>query len=215
MEQIILIIFQALAILFGIVVHESAHAWSADRFGDPTARLLGRVTLNPIPHIDPIGTILVPAAMILFNLISHASGPVFGWAKPVPVNPYNLRHPKRSQIWISAAGPASNLLVATVAILLIKFALPFTPTASITALYFRTFLFFMVLFNVFLAVFNLIPIPPLDGSGILEGLLNGQALRVYQQIKPYGFFILLFIFYSRVLDFIFNPIIRWIALLLR
>lgn len=216
MEKILTIAFQALAILFAIVIHESAHAWSADRFGDPTARLLGRITLNPIPHIDLLGTIIVPGAMILFSYIS-GSNLVFGWAKPVPVNPYNLGNPRKDQIWISAAGPGSNLLVAALAILIVRFMIPFHPGTTLAAsfLFLRLFFLYLILYNIVLAVLNLIPIPPLDGSHILEGVLKGESLRMYQQIKPFGFFILIGIIYLGILDSILDPIIRWVFYLLQ
>lgn len=199
MEGIFHALLQFLAVLFAISVHESAHAWSADKFGDPTGRLQGRITLNPLPHIDLIGTIILPLVLAVI----HA--PVFGWAKPVMVNPYNLRRPRRDMIWISAAGPISNLLVSGSAILLFLAA---KPIAVVHLVPIKYLLLYLIVINIYLAVFNLIPIPPLDGSGILEGFLRGEALHVYQRMKPYSFFILLIIFYTNILGFIAEPILR-------
>ncbi len=205
MTDIFQAIVQIIAVLFAVSIHESAHAWAADKFGDPTARLQGRITLNPIAHIDLIGSIIVPGAMILLNLISGNSGPVFGWAKPVMVNPYNLRNRRRDGMYISAAGPAANFLVALgIIILLGIFKSPILLSTSTSIVLLLKIATNLLMINIVLAVFNLIPIPPLDGSGILEGLLKGQALAMFEKIKPYGFFILLVIIFTHALDFIFN-----------
>jgi Zn-dependent protease len=198
MNDVLRVIVQFLVVLFAISVHESAHAWAADKFGDPTARLQGRISLNPIAHIDLLGTIIFPLLMALM----HA--PVFGWAKPVMVNPYNLRNRRRDGMFIAAAGPVSNLLVGSVSILVF---LLIRDTALIRSIPVLTILLYLIMINVYLAIFNLIPIPPLDGSGILEGMLTGEALSVYERIKPYGFIILLAIIYLNVLDFIARPIL--------
>jgi Zn-dependent protease len=194
MHKTLMIIIQFGVVLFAISIHESAHAWMADKFGDPTAKNQGRITLNPIAHIDLIGTIIFPL------LLALAGAPVFGWAKPVMVNPYNLRDPKRANIFISAAGPGSNVISA------------FAGSGIEILLY---IFFFFIIINIYLAIFNLIPIPPLDGSGIIEGVLKGEALYNYQKIKPYGFIILLVIIYAGVLDVIANPIISFILNILR
>jgi Zn-dependent protease len=195
MTDIFRIIIQFAAVLFAISVHESAHAWVADRCGDPTARLQGRITLNPIAHIDIFGTIIFPI------LLAVVGAPVFGWAKPVMVNPYNFRNRRRDGMLVSAAGPASNLIVSlTVILLLLAFFQPLMATTSPTMLLLIKIATYLLMINIFLAVFNLIPIPPLDGSGILEGLLHGEALAWYEKIKPYGFFILIIIMYTRMLD---------------
>jgi Zn-dependent protease len=199
MTDIFRIVVQFAVVLFALSVHESAHAWSADKFGDPTARLMGRVTLNPLAHIDLIGTIIFPI------LLAVIGAPVFGWAKPVMVNPNNLRNRRRDGMLVSAAGPISNLLVAGVTILAFL-ALKGTGLLASPPLF--TILLFLIIINIYLAVFNLIPIPPLDGSGVLEGLLKGGALRAFEAVRPYGFFILLLIIYSHLLDFIAGPIFR-------
>ncbi len=195
MNDIFRIVIQFAAVLFAISVHESAHAWSADKCGDPTAKRMGRVTLNPLAHIDLFGTIIFPI------LLAVMGAPVFGWAKPVMVNPYNFRNRRRDGMLVSAAGPVSNLLVSlTVIILLLAFFQPLMATNNPTLLLLLKIATYLLIINIFLAVFNLIPIPPLDGSGILEGLLHGEALAWYEKIKPYGFFILIFIMYTRVFD---------------
>ncbi|MDD8012111.1 MAG: site-2 protease family protein [Acidobacteriota bacterium] len=189
------IIIQFAAVLFAISVHESAHAWVADKCGDPTARLQGRVSLNPIAHIDIFGTIIFPI------LLAVMGAPVFGWAKPVMVNPYNFRNRRRDGMLVAAAGPVSNILVALALIfLLLAFLQPLMAATNPTMLLLIKIATYLLIINIFLAVFNLIPVPPLDGSGILEGLLRGDALAWYEKIKPYGFFILIFIMYTRIFD---------------
>jgi len=205
MTDIFRIAVQFAVVLFAISVHESAHAWTADKFGDPTARLQGRVSLNPIAHIDLVGTIIFPLILAVIG------APVFGWAKPVMVNPYNLRNRRRAGMLISAAGPVSNLLVAagTMVIFLVL-----KNTQLLTSVPLFTILIFLIIINIYLAIFNLIPIPPLDGSGILEGMLKGDALRMYEKIKPYGFLILMLIIYLNVLDYIADPIFRLVMSIL-
>lgn len=198
-----------MVILFAISLHESAHAWAADRFGDPTAKLQGRITLNPIPHIDPIGTIIFPGILILMGLITGGNVLIFGWAKPVMVNPYNLRDPRRDGMFISAAGPFSNVLTAVIGIFVFLLLKSFGIVNLIGggSLPVLTFiLYYLILLSVLLAIFNMIPVPPLDGSGIIEGLLKGEALRTYQKIKPFGFLILIMILYTGILNVIFHPI---------
>jgi Zn-dependent protease len=201
-----LIIVQAFVILFAITIHEAAHAWTANKMGDPTAAALGRASLNPLVHIDPVGTIIFPLILILFKM------PVFGWAKPVPYNPYNLRRPKQGGLWISFAGPISNILTAGTAVLVYRVLRLFgARITDLTALSrplegLSVILLFTALINISLAVFNLIPIPPLDGSGILAGLLSGRAAQQYERLRPYGFLILLVLMYSRVLNLIFAPV---------
>lgn len=204
MHKILLIIIQFGVVLFAISVHESAHGWMANKFGDPTAKLQGRITLNPIAHIDLIGTIIFPI------LLAIIGAPVFGWAKPVLVNPYNLNNPKKDGMFISAAGPVSNIISGFVGIIVFltlrSFGIVNLYTGgSIEVLSY--ILYYFIVINIFLAIFNLIPVPPLDGSGILEGLLHGEALEMYLKIKPYGFLILLIIIYSNILNIIANPII--------
>ena len=186
-------------LLFAITIHEASHGWAAKKFGDLTAFNLGRVTINPIPHIDPIGTVLLPLLMMFTGI------PLIGWAKPVPVNPMNLRNPRRDNLWISAAGPISNFTAAIsffVIIRILKFSSPkFFQAAFYTvsshaeqlqvAQGLGLILYYGILINTFLAIFNLIPIPPLDGSGVLMGFLSNEAIERYEKIRPYGFFIII------------------------
>ena len=180
------IVIAFIVLLFSLTVHESAHAWTADRLGDPTARLLGRVSLNPIVHADPIGTVLFP----LLALVSGV--PLIGWAKPVPVNVRRLRHQRRDYVLVAAAGPASNLVLAVVAALLLS-ALPVSPvilgepnvSAPLASL-----LSLGVQLNLLLAVFNMLPIPPLDGGNVLSGLLPVNLATAFDRIRPYGFLLL-------------------------
>ena len=171
---------QALIILLSISIHEAAHAWMADRMGDPTAKYLGRVTLNPIKHIDLWGTIIIPLFLILIH-----SPFIFGWAKPVPINPNNFYDRKKGEILTSIAGPLSNFLLAVAAGLLLRFTLKSHNVVLIN------FLGILFILNMFLAFFNLIPIPPLDGSHILENMLSYRARIVYERWAPYSFIIIL------------------------
>lgn len=186
-------------LIASLTVHEAAHAWSADRFGDPTARMLGRVSLNPAVHVDPIGTLLFP-------LIAMVTGaPLLGWAKPVPVNTMRLRgHWKRKFMMVAAAGPASNLVLATIAAVALRVIVPrLNPGDADTAV---QFLWQMVQLNVVLAVFNMLPLPPLDGGNVLSGLLSGSAAQMFDTIRPYGFIILYALMFSGVLSrLIFVP----------
>jgi len=188
-------------LLLSLTFHEAAHAWSADILGDPTARRLGRVSLNPIVHIDPIGTLLFPLIGMLTPNV-----PLIGWAKPVPVNTANLHgHWKRKYMLIAAAGPASNLVLATISAVglhLIGF------TGGSTPAVYQIYQFFgvMVIVNVLLAVFNMLPIPPLDGGNVLSGLLHGRALELFNSVRPYGMLILYGLLLSGMLWQIVGPV---------
>ncbi len=205
---------QLAVILFAISFHESAHAWTALRFGDPTARDLGRISLNPLRHIDPVGSILVPALLYFF------SGLIFGAAKPTPVDLRRTRNPRLANLAVSAAGPLSNLLLAAVGIVLLRVIGVVDPAAMadlVDALRGARFaggslapiayvLFFFSMVNVMLAVFNLLPIPPLDGSGVVVSLVGAPAARLYATIAPFGFLILILLIATPVLRTIFQPI---------
>ncbi len=215
------IIIQVAVILFALSVHEAAHGWMAEKFGDPTARMQGRITLNPIAHIDPIGTIAVPLVCIFLLKI-----PPFGWAKPVPFNPYNLRNPLKQEKFIAAAGPISNITLATAAtvIFLVLKNLNIISQTELKRLIFylsgnqqiaspnpfTIILFFLIIINAILAIFNLIPVPPLDGSKILKGFLRSDALVTYYKLEPYGMIILIILMATGVFGYIINPIINLI-----
>jgi Zn-dependent protease len=195
-----------IVLLFSLTVHEMAHAWTADRLGDPTARLLGRVSLNPLVHADPVGTVLFP----LIAMITGA--PLIGWAKPVPVNVRQLRHHRRDYVLVAAAGPASNLLMAVTAGCLLA-VLPISPqtldAANVSAPL-ATFLSQAMRLNVLLAVFNMIPIPPLDGGNVLAGLLPNNLAGIFNQIRPYGFILLYALILTGGFDALVVPPYRFI-----
>jgi Zn-dependent protease len=201
-----------LVLLFSLTVHETAHAWTADRLGDPTARLLGRISLNPAVHIDPIGTIVFPLIALLTNV------PVLGWAKPVPVNITRLRgNWKRKYMLIAAAGPASNLVLALIAALVLR-VLPGTtlePTVDAALAPLILFLRLAVYLNVVLAVFNMVPVPPLDGGNVVAGLLRGPVGDMYERLRPYGFLILYAMMFTGVLTTIISPPVAFLLYWLR
>jgi len=207
-DQIFSLVIQIVVFLFAISVHESAHAWTASRYGDFTARMLGRVSLNPIRHIDPIGTVLLP----LMAYISHI--PMIGWAKPTPVNPLNFRkNYVLADIMTSVAGPVSNLLVATgsVVVLAIVIHARFLLGGAAEPLW---FLFRAALeINVLLAVFNLIPIPPLDGSHVIRHMLSDSARNLYDRIGWVGL-ILFFLVGGSVLRVLMTPFLHFFNFLL-
>ncbi len=187
-----------LVLVVSLTVHEAAHAWSAHQLGDPTARLLGRLSLNPAVHVDPIGTILFP-------LIAMITGvPLIGWAKPVPVDMRHLRHPRRDFALIALAGPVSNLLLAVVGAVVFRATIDVAAGGEplLRALYLA------VTVNVLLAVFNLIPIPPLDGGNVLMGVLPPTAAAVIDRLRPYGFLLLYLLMFSGVLSAIMIPVLR-------
>lgn len=194
-------VFIAFAVLlFSLTVHEAAHAVTADRLGDPTARLLGRITLNPAAHVDLFGTILLP-------LISMFTGaPLIGWAKPVPVNPSRLgRHWKRKFMVIAAAGPASNIAIAVLAAIILHVVPVSGRFEEATLRPLAVFLYQLVGLNVLLAVFNMIPVPPLDGGNVVAGLLRGPIADAYDGLRPYGFLILYALILSGMLARIVIP----------
>src|SRR6202451_4046997 len=195
------ILFQLIVFLFAISIHESAHAWMANRRGDPTAKMLGRVTLNPLKHIDPIGTVLLP----LIAMISHL--PVIGWAKPTPVDPRNFKNPVLDDILTSVAGPVSNFIVATAATILLALIAVLAPEGrmiiqgALGGFVFSNsafvpvalLLYNFLVINVLLAVFNLIPVPPLDGSHVLRHFLSETARKVYDTVGWLGLLALIYL----------------------
>ena len=190
-SYILYLLMQALAVIVGLCVHESAHALAAWALGDKTARSRGRVSLNPLAHIDPFGTVLLPLIMIVLG------GPVFAFAKPVPVYLGNLKHPKRDEVIVSLAGPVSNIILAVAFSLLLHgvAGLSFTPGTAQALYAAATFLQLAVLCNLSLAFFNLIPLPPLDGSSLIVPFLSGRALDTYYQIQRYAMPILIIVLY--------------------
>ena len=188
----------AIPLIFAITLHESAHGWAAGRLGDPTATMLGRVTINPIPHIDPIGTIAVPGALLLMSALTGGGGLLFGWAKPVPINPRYFRNPLKAMTITAAAGPLLLKALAAVGFY-DKFVISVC-AAGISV-------------NLMLMAFNLIPIPPLDGGRIVRGLLPRQAGMAFDKIEPYGFMILLVLMVGGGLSFFVRPFLmfgQWI-----
>jgi len=189
----------AIPVIFAITVHEAAHGYAAKRFGDMTAYLQGRITLNPINHIDPVGTILVPAITMMLG------GILFGWAKPVPVDFGKLRNPKRDMLWVAAAGPASNLVMAFIWAIVMGlashapefFVVPLTLMAQAG-----------IMINVVLLVLNLLPLPPLDGGRIAVSLLPTHIAYQFSKLERYGFIILIVLLFTGVLSQIMMPFVR-------
>ena len=199
----------ALPVIFAITLHEAAHGYVARHFGDPTAWQLGRVSLNPIRHIDPVGTILVPGLILLFS----GGGFLFGWAKPVPVDFGRLRHPKRDMIWVAAAGPAANLAM------LLGWALLFKYGASHPESMYGTAMQAMgqagIIINASLMLLNLLPLPPLDGGRIMVGLLPHHLAWRFAQIERFGFIILLVLLFTGLLNAILLPLMRVLLTLIQ
>jgi len=197
--------------LTAITIHEFAHAWFSDRLGDPTARLLGRMTLNPLPHIDIIGTFLLP----LFLLFSN-SMMLFGWAKPVPVDPFNFKNPRKDSAIVSLVGPGANIITA----IIISSILRIFPVLLLGTLSFiGDFLQYLIYINVILAVFNLVPVHPFDGFAVVEGILPDQYARQWHELSPYGMLFLLFLIFplfgqAAPVTRIISPIINFLLSLL-
>lgn len=194
----------ALPVLLAITLHEAAHGYVARHFGDPTAEQAGRITLNPFKHIDPVGTILVPGAILALSSLFGGGGMLFGWAKPVPVNFGRLRRPKADMLWVAAAGPFMNLIMALGWAALIKFAL--ANPQSVYALPMLEMGKAGVQINSVLMVLNLLPIPPLDGGRIAVSLLPHRLAWQFAKLEPYGFPILLVLLFTGVLGYILWPL---------
>lgn len=205
--------------LFSLSVHESAHAFVSNRFGDDLGKQLGRISLNPIVHIDPIGTILFPLISAFTTI------PLFGWAKPVPVNPLAWREKNKANFWTSAAGPLSNFGLAIIFFVAVKALLmsgvvhltgnPFLLVAGVGVIDpIAKLLSLGLTVNLALGIFNLIPIPPLDGSGMLEAVLPYQAQRGYEELRPYGFILLIALMFIGAFGYIYYPVLRVVYALL-
>jgi len=201
----------AVPVIFAITLHEAAHGYVAKRFGDLTAYAQGRVSLNPVRHIDPFGTVILPLILLAVSKLSGGPGILFGWAKPVPVNFSNLRHPKRDMLWVAAAGPVSNFVMALFWALMVKIGI------AASGSYFSLPLAMMgaagVFVNVIIMVLNLMPLPPLDGGRILVSLLPHRLAYGVARIEPYGFLILILLLFTGVLGYVLWPVIGLIMAL--
>jgi Zn-dependent protease len=204
------VVIWLLPILFGITLHEVAHGWVAYRFGDPTAKLLGRLTLNPIKHIDLVGTIILPILILIISQFQFT----FGWAKPVPVTAQNLRNPKTHMIYVALAGPLANFLMAILWAVVMKVGISLDPQQSDIALFMVYSGNIGILINLVLMVLNLIPIPPLDGSRVVSNLLPVRYAMLYNKIESFGFLILLVLLVTGLLKYIIIPPVFYLGQLI-
>lgn len=196
------IIVWAIPVIFAITLHEVAHGWTALRFGDRTAQMMGRLTLNPIKHIDPLGTLVVPGLLLVFG------GFVFGWAKPVPVNERNMRQPKQNMAWVALAGPMANLVMAVFWALIARLGLGLSESGVTMGEAMLLMGIAGILINGMLMLLNLLPLPPLDGGRILVSVLPDKIGWQVSRIEPYGFFILLGLLYFGILTMVLWPMMQ-------
>ena len=203
-EMVVEFALALVAFFTAVVFHEYAHGRVAYALGDPTARDARRLTLNPLAHIDPIGTVLLPLLLAILRFASHMNVPILGYAKPVPINPIYFRRPYQGMMLVALAGPLINLILAGAST-----GLWYGLGASLPKL-FSFFLFYFVMVNVILALFNLIPVPPLDGSRVLLYLLPEGGKRLLLQVEPFGFIIIFLMLYAGVLERVIMPVVAWI-----
>jgi Zn-dependent protease len=203
----------ALPVIFAITLHEAAHGYAARHFGDPTAWQMGRISLNPLRHVDLVGTIIVPAVILVLSTMGGGSGMLFGWAKPVPVNFGNLRRPKQDMLWVAAAGPGANLIMAVAWAMVLKLTLGGPEYGYSEAL--KEMALVGISINGVLMVLNLLPLPPLDGGRIMVSLLPHRAAWKFAQLERWGFPILLALLYFGILDAILRPFLRVFNTLIR
>ncbi|MBN2482587.1 MAG: site-2 protease family protein [Candidatus Omnitrophica bacterium] len=196
-------IFLICILFFSVVLHECAHGWVAWRLGDPTPKLSGRLTLNPISHIDIFGTILLPILLLLMS----GGNFTFGYAKPVPINPNNFKNPKKDMMWVGASGPASNLILALLIIIILKVNMITDPVYTV--------LLYGVFINLILAIFNLLPIPPLDGSRIVASFLSYRQAYRYLKLERFGFLIIALLLIFRILHWFIFPLVQFIFRIFR
>jgi len=197
-------------LLLAISAHEAAHAWMSYKFGDDTARLLGRITLNPVAHTDPIGTLLIPIIGFVVGAMGGGRIPLIGWGKPTPVNPLRWRRKDLANVMVSLAGILANLLIAIIAFTILKFLLQSGLILSISASMREPVILFLdnlLVMNISLAVFNLLPFPPLDGSKVLETFLPASMQPVLEMLEQYGYFILIILIYVGFFNAIISPIL--------
>jgi Zn-dependent protease len=192
----------AVPVVFAITLHEAAHGYVARLFGDSTAWMLGRVTANPLKHIDPVGTVLVPLGLLLLAKLAGSGGFLFGWAKPVPVNFGNLRNPKRDMLWVAAAGPGANLAMAVLWALLYRLSDGVLASDGLQLMARAG-----IMINVVLMVLNLLPILPLDGGRIAVSLLPHRLAMSYSRLEPYGFMVIILLLATGLLDNLMSPLI--------
>jgi len=202
------ILISALPVIFAITLHEAAHGYAARHFGDPTAWQAGRISLNPLRHIDPVGTLLVPGLILITSYVAAGSAMLFGWAKPVPVNFGRLRQPKRDMLWVAAAGPAVNFLMALGWAFLLKLALVMPSNAYSQPLAEMSVIGINI--NLVLMVLNLLPLPPLDGGRIAVSLLPMQMAMKFSRLERWGFPILLLLLFTKILDLIMWPFVSFL-----
>lgn len=195
----------AVPVVFAITLHEASHGYVARIFGDHTAYMLGRVTLNPLKHIDPVGTVIVPLALLLLSKLAGGGGFLFGWAKPVPVNFGNLRNPRRDMLWVAAAGPGANLVMAILWALALKWLVSWGAAGSASGLLMAKV---GISVNLVLMALNLLPVPPLDGGRIAVSLLPLRAARVWARLEPYGLFVIIGLLAFGLLDDVMGPLLR-------